>query len=227
MKQTTTGIFLNRISYSESSIIATFYTKDDGLQKFIFQGAKKKNTNLFPLNLCELTYYRRPDSELGKLTHVDNLTLLDAIVSNPIKSIIAFFIADVVRNTLLTNEKETAVFHFLQQTIIELNQTEETSTFSLRFLAEFTFHIGIQPIISDEHPLYFDMKEGEFHADYRPTEWQESGELVQQLFFLFEKKTINPIYRKKALEILLNYYSVHIPRFDVNRSLEIIKEVLE
>lgn len=227
MKQTTIGIFLNRISYSESSVIATFYTKDDGLQKFIFQGAKKKNSNLFPLNLCELTYYRRPDSELGKLTHVDNLIVLDAIISNPIKSIIAFFIADVVRNTLLTNEKETAVFEFLKRAVFELNQTNETSIFPLIFLVEFTYYIGIKPITSDENPLYFDVKEGEFHADYRPTEWQESGDIVQQLFCLFENKIITPIYRRKALEIMLNYYSLHIPRFDVSKSLEIIREVLE
>ncbi len=227
MKQTTVGVFLNRISYSESSVIATFYTKDDGLQKFIFQGAKKKNTNLFPLNLCELTYYRRPDSELGKLTHVDNMLVLDTILSNPIKSIIAFFIADVIRNTLLTNEKETIVFQFIQQTVVQLNQTDETSTFPLFFLADFTSFIGIQPITSDEKPLYFDMKEGEFHSDYRPTEWQEEGEIVAQLFALFEKKTIDFLHRKKALEILLNYYSLHIPRFDVSKSLEIIREVLE
>lgn len=110
MKQTDLGVFIHRIAYSESSLITTFYTKNNGLQKFVFQGGKKKNSNLFPLNVCELDFYFRPDSELGKLTKADSITNLDSIFSSPIKSVIAFFIADVLRQTLQTNQKELKVF---------------------------------------------------------------------------------------------------------------------
>lgn len=226
MKQTDIGIFLHRTSFSESSVIATFYTQNEGIQKFVFQGAKKKNNNLFPLNICELTFYRRPDSELGKLTQADSFVVLDSIISNPVKSVTAFFIADVIRHSLQTNEKETETFHFLHRSILELHQADELGTFPLVFLVNFTPFIGIHPSMSNEIPLYFNLKEGEFHSDYRHGELYEEGENVKHLFALFCHREIPLSFRKKALEILLNYYRLHIPGFDVSKSLEIIREVL-
>lgn len=227
MKQTDIGIFLHRTPFSESSLITTFYTRNEGIQKFVFQGAKKKNSNLFPLNICELTYYRRPDSELGKLTQTDNLFPLSSIFSNPVKSVVAFFIADVVRQSLQTNEKEVDVFVFLKEAIKDLDHSGELALFPLHFLARFTSYIGIQPSMCDDEPLYFNLKEGEFHTDYRPGELYEEGETVKHLYALFNESVVPPAFRKRLLELLLDYYALHIPRFDIGKSLDIIREVLQ
>ena len=226
MKQTDLGILLNRTSYSESSLILTFYTQEEGIQKFIFQGGKKKNNNLFPLNICELTFYKRPDSDLRKLTQTDSLLPLNSIISNPIKSIIAFFLVDVIRHSLKTNEKEEKLFTFLQEKIIELDKTEETSNFPLLFLSEFTSFLGIQPSINDDNILYFSYNEGEFHSDYRIGEWSEEGENVIHLYNLFQLNEVNQKHRKKLLDILLQYYKLHIPHFNVEKSLDVIRDVL-
>lgn len=226
MKQNDHGIFLHRTSFSESSVIATFYTKSGGLQKYVFQGAKKKNHTLFPLNVCEFTYYGRPDSELKKITQADSTVVLDSILMNPLKSIVAFFIADVIRQTLNTTEKEEPLFQFLVQSIETLNRTNDVANFPLIFLVKFTPWIGIQPHAIDEQILYFNLKEGEFHADYRPGEWSVEGELAVSLFELFELNKLNANFKKQMFDVVLNYYELHIPRFDVSRSLTILKETL-
>lgn len=226
MKQTDIGIFLHRTSFSESSIVATFYTQEKGIQKFIFQGAKKKNNVLFPLNICELTFYKRPDSELSKLTQAEMFLPLNAIAFEPLKGIVAFFIADVLKQTLHTNEKEERQFNFLKNTIVELDESNELTLFPLRFLVEYADFLGISPIIPDDDPLYFNLNEGEFHSDYRPGELCEEGIMVKHLCDLFKYNTIPNSYRKQCLEMMLNYYKMHIPRFDVSSSLEIIREVL-
>lgn len=227
MKQTDLGLFLHRIAYSESSLITTFYTQNNGIQKLVFQGAKKKKTNLFPMAICELTYYHRPDSELGKLTQVDAVVPLNDILLNPVKSLIAFFIADIVKQTLKTNEKEQEIFDFLVKTTKNLENSSDLTLFPLIFLAEYTTYIGIQPHFdTTEQPNYFNLKEGEFHSDFRPGEWCEEGENAQQLYQLFSQQTCLPTFKKKGLELLLNYYQLHIPRFDVDNSLAIIREVL-
>lgn len=226
MKQTDKGIFLHRISYSESSLITTFYSQNNGIQKFIFQGAKKKNKNFIPLAICELTYYRRPDSELGKLTQADSIYPLNEILFNPVKGLIAFFIADVLRQTLKTNEKELKLFEFLREVSIKLNKSEDLASFPLLFLVDFSSFIGIQPSLCDEEPMYFNLKDGEFHADYRIGEWAEEGETAKQLHELFLNKKVTPAFRKNAMEIILNYYQLHIPKFDVSTSLDITREIL-
>lgn len=224
MKQTDYGIFLHRIPYSESSLIVSFYTLEGGIQKFIFQGAKKKNALLFPLNICELTFYRRQDSELGKLTHSQPAHALDGIFSNPLKGTIAFFMADVLKQTLRTNQAEPEVYAFLEQKILELNETTDVKLFPLRFLAAYTEWIGIAPHIEDG-AKYFSLAEGEFHSDFRPGELGIEGELSQALYELFEGQA-EIRQRKALLNTLLEYYRMHTPGFNVQQSLEIVTAVL-
>jgi len=226
VKQNDYGIFLHRSSFSESSVIATFYTKNGGLQKYLFQGAKKKNHTLFPLNVCEFTYYGRPDSELKKITQADSAVVLDDILMNPLKSIIAFFMADVIRQALNSTEKEEQLFNFLVQSIEALNKTNDVANFPLLFLVKFTPWIGIQPNAIDEQILYFNLRDGEFHADYRAGEWCIEGDLAKGLSELFVMNKVEAKFKKQMFDVVLNYYELHIPRFDVSRSLSILKETL-
>ena len=225
MKQSDHGILLNRISYSETSYILTFYTKKDGIQKFIYQGGKKKSTNVFPLNCCELTYYKRNDSELGKLTQADSNFPLLNIQTNPIKSSIAFFLVDVLKQTLQTNQAEPLLYAFLEDQILALNETEKTAHFPLHFLAKYTEHIGISPELT-MNPRYFSMTEGDFHSEIRLGELSIDGELCEQLLMLFEGENPTKEYRKELLTTLLHYYKIHSPKFDVSNSLEIITALL-
>lgn len=114
----------------------------------------------------------------------------------------------------------------MTRSITELNATEDTANFPLVFLVNYTNCIGIQPDFNEEKPTYFSLKDGEFHADYRIGEWCIEGGLVEQLYILFKENKINPLFRKQALETVLNYYSLHVPRFNVDKLLDIIREVL-
>ncbi len=225
MKGSEIGIVLHRTSYSESSLIVTFYTKGAGIQKYIFQGAKKKNNAIFPLNICELTYYKRPDSELGKLTEANSLYPLTHILTNPYKSSIAFFMVDVLKHTLQTNQPEEELFSFLKNEIKALNETDSVAYFPLHFLAKLTEFIGISPSLED-NPRYFNLIEGEFHSMFKTGEIEIHGEACQQLYNLFLGENPAPAYKRELLNVLLHYYKIHTPRFDVTHSLEIIEEIV-
>ncbi len=125
MKESDNAIFLHRINYSETSLIATFYTQTHGIQKFMFQGGKKKGTSLFPLSLCEITYYKRPDSELGKLTEARPSDMLIELFSNPMKATLAFFMADVIKQCLQTDQADPQLFHFLTRSIHALDAADD------------------------------------------------------------------------------------------------------
>lgn len=226
MKQTDEVIVLHRISYSETSLIVTVYSRSNGIQKFIFQGGKKRNSAVFPLSICEATYYKRLDSELGKLTSLQSIVNLNGVISNPIKSTIAYFMADVLRQTLQTNQSETALFDFLKAQIEQLNNTDSLSIFPIVFLVNYTKHIGIMPDLN-ENPSYFNLIDGEFHSELRIGELVVEGVVCQQLYLLFSGETCGPEADKnELLDTLLRYYTIHSPRFNVSASIEIIKEVL-
>jgi hypothetical protein len=69
--------------------------------------------------------------------------------------------------------------------------------------------------------------DGEFHSEIRRGEILIEGNSCQQLYQLFcGENPTGEVDRSSLLEILIKYYSIHSPRFNVSKSIEIIKEVL-
>lgn len=229
MKENDKAIFLHRIHYSESSLIATFYTYRNGIQKYIFQGGKKKATGLFPLSLSEIHFYRRPDSDLGKLTAVAPYEMLHDLSSNPLKSTIAFFLVDVLKQCLQTDQSDPGLFHFVERQIISLNNQEDLSVFVTNFLLEFSEHMGIDPSLESVNKKHFYLQDGEFSDVDRKGELVASGQSAELIQNLLRKKEIIDVtkdIKQEAFELMVIYYRLHIPKFDVQKSLEIIREIL-
>ena len=229
MKLTDKAILLNRINYSESSLIITYYTLQNGIQKFLFQGGKKKANNLFPLSISEITYYNRPDSSLGKVTASETITMLSEIPFDPVKSTIAFFIAEVLSKCLQTEESEHLLFQFLEEKICELDQNKDVTLFPIQFLIDFSEFLGIQPHVLDDNGTYFNLMEGTI-SDYKPDgDIYANGEVTKLVSaFILKKSNIEHTkkLRAEALDILIQYFQLHIPQFKTLKTLEVIREVL-
>ena len=233
MKNTDRAILLNRISYSESSLIVTYYTFESGIQKFIFQGGKKKAHQLFPLSLSEITYYKRPDSDLGKLTSAECYQLLNEVPFNPIKSTIAFFIAEVLLKCLKTEESETVLFSFLEGEIIQLDRTTDYTYFPVLFLIKFSHYLGIYPHKSTDECVYFNLMEGIFTQVKPEGDIYYIGEAVELISTIIDdqqefasKLSNSKKIREEALQIMIQYYQLHVPQFKELNSLEVIREIL-
>ena len=231
MKKTDKAILLNKISYSESSLILTFYTYQNGIQKFIFQGGKKKAHHLFPLALSEITFYKRPDSTLGKVTSSESYKPLNNLPFHPIKSTIAFFVAEVLLKCLQTEESEIDFFQFIEDEIIDLDKSEDVSFFPILFLLKLTYHMGIYPNTVSEPFLYFNLMEGEI-GNVKPIgDIFYEGKAIDLISKLIEgqqieKEVYSKEIRAEALQILIQYFQIHIPKFNQLNSLEVIREIL-
>jgi DNA repair protein RecO (recombination protein O) len=230
LKNTDLAFILRRINYSESSVILTCFTKSKGIQKYIFQGAKKKSEPFFPMAFCEITYYRHPSSELGKITGTDLLFNPTGLRFDPLRSAIAFFVADVLQQCIQTDLEDEPLFFFLEKTVREIDVTEDLRLFPTRFLMEFSFHLGIGPSVDDENALYFDLQEGVFSNHLATGHLTAEGGVAHLLRILAEGEGEQPreliSVRKEAFETMLQFYKVHIPRFNVDASLEIIRALL-
>ena len=229
MKATDKAILLNRINYSESSLIITYYTLQNGIQKFLFQGGKKKANNLFPLSISEITFYNRPDSSLGKVTASETSRMLNEIPFYPVKSTIAFFIAEVLSKCLQTEESEHLLFQFLEDKICELDKSKDVTLFPIQFLIDFSEYLGIQPNIVDDNGVFFNLMEGTI-SNYKPDgDIFVHGELVELVRVCILKKTTvhhSKKLRAEALDRLVQYFQLHTPQFKNLKTLEVIREVL-
>jgi DNA repair protein RecO len=230
MKQSDTGILLHRISYSETSLITVFYTQHHGIQKYIFQGGKKKAGNLSPLGIYELTYYRRPDSELGKLNEVQLLEPMHGIFASPIKLVIAFFIADVLHQSLKTDLADEPLFQFLVSSIHTLNEDSNPQFFPATFLLSYIVHLGFSPLIEDKDAHYFDIQQGIFTNSPRnivSTLQSDAAHIIRDYMEGLEIQEVDfKKQTKEIVSILVTYLSFHIPNFKGEKCLSLAKEIM-
>lgn len=227
MKESDIGIFLQRIPYSESSAIVSYFTAKHGFQKYLFLGAKKKSNHLFPLNIQEITYYFRNESELGKLTQADSTLDVLHIPFNPIRSSIAFFLAEVLQKCLTHTEKDEHLFNFLKGKIQKLDNTESLAMFPIMFLLEFTMYLGIEPQILATENVHFNLEDGIFDRNVQRDRFCSDACSAAILNLINGDLDELPYsLRKETLDVLLVYYRLHLEHFGVVKSKEILETIL-
>ena len=228
MKTTDLGIFLHRTSYSESSLIVWFYTKRNGLQKYMYRGGKKKAHSLFPMAITELTYYARTDDKLINLTNVEGLSPL-RFQFDPAKTTIAFFMAEAIRKCVHIGDSDETLFLFIEQQIEKLNNSNELSLFPLRFLIDSSKMFGFMPLSEPNGASVFNIEEGVFQHKPNPLERTHEGEGVDLILTILKGEEVGVTtekMREQALQIMMDYYSIHVPTLDELESYNIVREVL-
>ena len=224
MTQTTIGILIGKKNYSESSLILSFYTKENGLVSFIFKGVKKKKIPVFLLGIYEITYFKRLESNLGIIQSMQPAVVLNDIFINPQKIIICFFLVDVLRETLKVEQSDPKIFSFLKTQILKLEIEDNLLLYPIQFLALFIGHLGFSPIIESESPNGFDLKTARFTIEKSNLDVQ----CVRSLSDLFRENEVkmDKILAKETLKILIDYCKIHLPNFNIEKSLTVIRETL-
>ncbi len=235
MKTVDQGIVLGKTDYSESSYVLRILTKEHGLQSFLFQGAKKKKgVTVLPMQPVEFTYYRRNDSEMGKITDWSTLFPISQLSINPMKSCICFFMAEVVSHLVHQGQPDKAFVEQLHHELAWLNASEELSAYPLWFLAECVRHAGITPDECDNpNAGYLDFKKGAFvslepdHPFYHHTKGIEACKMALEM----DRSELLSLHLNKeerilAMDALIGYLSYQISGWRALKSLDVIRTVI-
>lgn len=228
MKTADSGIFISRIPYSESSVIVSYFTRNLGFKRFIFLGGRKKNPQLFPLNIQQLTYYHRQDSELFKLSTAESDGMVREIPFHPLRSALAFFLAEILQKCLSHTEQDLELYDFLQKKILQLDTEEDLSFFPHLFLLELSSYLGFQPSMETDKPNSFHLADGRFSDEHL----KEDSITGNEMYFLFhllrhEKYSVTRLERAKALDAMIRYYELHNEHFGQLKSKAILQELFD
>ncbi len=229
MKQKDSGILLQRRSFSENSWLLTFYLKNSGRKNLLFKGGKKKVQGLHPLGIYDMVYYLRPESQLGQLNTLENKMPLHQLTSEPEKILCGFFISDVMSQCLKEEVGDSQLFEQLCREILVLNDLKDLYNFPLLFLVRLTNILGYTPISECEEANFFDTQKGEFVSLTSLNNEKGAFETVRLLQRLFMDEPISSSdkpFVRSALQQLLLYWQQHIPNFDVDKTLGVLKETL-
>jgi DNA repair protein RecO (recombination protein O) len=231
-QKTVEGIVLQKIDYSESSLIIKAITKEDGVHSFIFQGAKrkgKKGNLISPLAVLNIDYYQRNDSQLAKISSVEPAIVYRSIPFDPYKSSILFFMNEVLNKVIKEKEPNEELYTFLRSILEILDLSGQTANYPIRFLFQLSKYLGFYPEINKEG-LYFDLQEGKFvkylpnHPFYLNREKSSILKVISGTNFDgINDPKIALETRRELVYDLLKYYQVIVENFDEIQSVSILE----
>jgi DNA repair protein RecO (recombination protein O) len=232
LKHIDKGIFLHRLSYSESSLIVRFYTFEHGTQSYLFKGAKKKKgINLMPLNTYEISYYGAPNT-LQQLTSAQGENLSGNSQFDIPKTGITFFMAELLDQCLHDSPRDEDMFNFIQTEINWLNASSEFTNYPIWFLLEVSKQLGFYPSLEGEKDT-FNVREGTVGINYQalPELIHHNSITVLRQALISEKEEFLALEipkneRLSLISHLLLFYKLHQSNFRGLKSLDILQEVL-
>lgn len=169
----TQAIVLKRKNFRESDKILTFYTLNYGKIIAIAKGAQKTKSKmagyLEPFYLVDLRIVE------GKKYNIISETKLiksfKNIQKNLKKTILLYFIAEIIDKMVEENEKNPQIFYLLQKTLEYTNLAKKIDLILPYFIINFLEITGFKPILDfciqchlpikeEKKAIYFSFKEG-------------------------------------------------------------------
>jgi DNA repair protein RecO (recombination protein O) len=228
----TQGIILKKTHYSETSVILAVYTPD-GLKRYMFPGGKKKSANsLQALSLVEIKSFSRPESDFPRISATSPLYVFSDLPFNPIKSGLAFFMAEILYNLVGSGEDDKRLYEFLTNEIQFIDLSDNLTNYPSWFLVQLTILLGINPEITSGAAEYLDLEEGRI-CTHLPAQHQfitgPSVSFISSFLELPKPEAlaldIPKAQRAQLLEDVLAYFSYRIEKFKTPKSIEVLQMV--
>ena len=211
------GIVLHSIKYGDDASIVSVFFVQHGIVPFLTKMLKGHRNNnirymLQPLSLVDVSFDYRANRHLQYFKEMKPSVLLTDIYENPLKITIVIFLAEVLRHVLKGERENGELLSFIENSILWLEHSEaEFSNFHIVFLAHLLRYLGYDPAYDDEYGSDTDEIKRLMALDYTS-------------MHLYE---MNRNGRNERIEILLRYYTRHLPEFPQLKSLEVLKEVFQ
>lgn len=240
MMEKTRAIVLHSIKYGESQFIVDFLTESRGRVSFLVKIPKSSKSNskrqyFQPLTLVTLEFDFRANQNLQRIKNIGIFYPYEDIPFSPIKISVSLFLAEFLLYATKLEQKNLPLFYFVYDSLVWFDGAHEgIANFHLLFLMRLSFYMGIGPNLSEglEQSKYFDLDEGKFvpfvpaHSHYLSE--SDSFHLLQM--FRLDYKTMH-LYkmsrqeRNHSVEVMIEYYRLHIPGFPELKSLSVLQEL--
>lgn len=234
------GIVLRKVKYGDNSLIVDIYTLYNGCLSFLVRMPKGKRVSgkrmLFqPLNQICFDADVRSHSNIHYFKEVHLSVAYREISINIYKVSIALFLAEFLSHVLSKEGKNDPLYEFLKYALEWLdNCTRNYANFHIVFLIRLSLFIGFYPNVSGYHKGdTFDLLNGCFSSIALPAPGRvipaDQARFVIPLlnmnFDTMHHFRFNHAQRNRILEVILDYYRLHIPAFPQLKSLEVLKEI--
>ena len=214
----TEAIVLHSLKYGETRLIVDLFTREAGRLSCIVPLPKTPRSRLKkqyfqPMTLLEVEIDLRQRLQLQKMKDARLLSAYATIPFSPEKLALFAYICDSMQ-WLDIAEKNFANFH-------------------LTFLMRMSRFLGFYPNLDDYvDGCVFDLRAATFslliptHRDFlQPDDARRIHTLMRMDFPTMHLYRLNRMDRNRIVDVLLRYYSLHIPQFPELKSLSVLQEL--
>lgn len=154
--------------------------------------------------------------------------------SNPLKGMVAMFLAEALDLLLRRTDTDAALSDFLFEAVAVLGKPmpgAAAANFHLVFLFHLATPLGVGPDTSQWQPgTVFDMRDATFrptppmHSDYlTPVEAAFAATMSRLTFANMHRLALSHTQRNTILDAILRYYALHLAPLTTLKSLQILR----
>lgn len=240
MELKTEAVLLRTISYSDTTSIAVMLTREAGIVSALTPAGQSREANrrravLMPMSIVNVTLAGKSISDLPRLKQVER-TSAPEFRENHIKNITALFLSDVLNTLLPRCEPDISLFDYVRDSIILFAGTTGSNAianFHIAFLVGLQHKLGINPDLSTyRRGFLFDMNAGIFRASSTAEGGCLSREESETAFTIGRMTyrnspffKLNRSQRNRVLDIILQYFSIHLRNIMTLSSLDVIRAI--
>ena len=148
MDETTPAIVLRKTPNTDSAAIVSTYTLNHGKMAFMVRGLGKKggkNAAVQPLTRVEIGFRHRPNRNVQMSNSIRLTGTASPDFSNPIKSSMALFLAEVIFKALREESADEKLYAYLDAALVYFEENPPNPVFHLQLMAKLTRLLGFFP----------------------------------------------------------------------------------
>lgn len=229
----TKAIVISSVRYQDKSLIVKCFTQSDGLKTFFVPNAFSGKTSgrkiayFQPLSMLDIVASRHGKSRFETFREIRLANAYQTLTTNIVKSSLLLFLSEVLNTCIREEEKNEELYVFLETALLWLDHHESVSNFHLITLMEMSKFLGFYPAPPEHDRQVFDLAAGMFSDESATTSLDvPQTNLWKQLLLLkFESEELvfSARERQQLLQILMEYYRLHLGNFRTPKSLEVLR----
>lgn len=235
----TRAIVFSSLKFGEADLITTCYTETDGIKSYMLKNILKNKRSAIkpsffqPLSQLVLVANHKNKGHLEYLKEAKIDTFYHTLHTNVLKSGIAVFLSEILKNTIKEEQPNPHLYQFLKQSFDYLDNTDKFSNFHIGFLLKLSAYLGFSPDSTFKIYPWFNLMNGTFEQT-KSDIYSVDGPAVMLL-----KKFLDASYettaevgltrneRQELLNLIIAYYQLHIQDFKKPKSLSVLHQIFK
>lgn len=235
----TTAIVLRAFRIGENKLVVDFLTQAGGRVACVAvlsrssRGSLRKQ--LFqPMMILDIEYDERRNAQLQKLKHARIEVPYATLNTDPLKLSITLFVAEFLYYATRGEQHNPALFTYTVGSMVWLDGCKVPfANFHLVFMMRLTMFVGFFPNTDNYiKGCCFDLRQACFSSNIPMHTDHIDGEDARRVLTLMRMSYDNMRFfrmsrhdRNRIADIILKFYSLHVPDFPELRSLQVLQEL--